>query len=277
VLGNSPGTTVEDLDLSPGKAAMARGITLEQIRTTESERPVTIRNCRIQGLSVAIRVSGIGDDFHTPVPCTGIMIRDNLINDTAAVGIGTLGDVRHVHIVGNRILCSGISAIRIQNLFETTEDIQVANNTISEGSVGIQFWDDAKRGVLGSRICIQNNLILRTGRADMLSVDSADVQTERGESDGKLVASKWTFANNWREGIVAKPSKGWIPPSAKDVMTEKIDGLDRDPKSPTFLRPAKESPLATQGAGNEDPTLPRYIGALPPAGVEPWDWNRVWR
>src|SRR5262249_371135 len=119
-------------------------------------------------------------------------------------------------------------------------------------------------------------LILRTRRADMLSVDIGDTQTEQGESDGKLVAAKWSFAANWREGARGS-TKGWIPPSAKDVLTEKIDGLDRDSKSLAFLQPARDSPVATKGAGKDDPSLPRYIGALPPEGVEPWDWDRTWR
>src|SRR5581483_5285963 len=87
------------------------------------------------------------------------------------------------------------------------------------------------------------------------------------------------FGHNWREGTRpgGDAGKGWIPPSDTDVLRERIDGIDRDPNSPTFLRPTKGSPLATGGAGNEDPTLPRYVGALPPEGEYPWDWDRTWR
>src|SRR5262249_28079866 len=38
-----------------------------------------------------------------------------------------------------------------------------------------------------------------------------------------------------------------------------------------------KSPLATEGAGLTDPSLPSYVGALPPEGVESWDWDRTWR
>jgi len=61
------------------------------------------------------------------------------------------------------------------------------------------------------------------------------------------------------------------------VMELVEDGVNRDPKSPDFLRPAKDSPLATAGAGSDDLSLPRYVGALPPEGVPPWDWDRAWR
>src|SRR5262249_57780733 len=73
--------------------------------------------------------------------------------------------------------------------------------------------------------------------------------------------------------------RGRIPLDAKkgNVRQAKIDGVNRDLKAPDFLRPAKDSPLATAGAGQEDPSLPRYVGALPPEGAEPWDWDRTWR
>jgi hypothetical protein len=54
-----------------------------------------------------------------------------------------------------------------------------------------------------------------------------------------------------------------------------IQVLSRTPSDPNFLRPAKDSPLAT-GAVN-DGSLPAYVGAVPPEGVEPWDWDKTWR
>src|SRR5262249_1627632 len=45
---------------------------------------------------------------------------------------------------------------------------------------------------------------------------------------------------------------------------------------PNFLRPNKGSELATEGAGKVDPSLPSYIGAVPPEGVAAWDWSRTW-
>ena len=48
----------------------------------------------------------------------------------------------------------------------------------------------------------------------------------------------------------------------------------RDPADDkNFLRPAKNSPLATAGAGGD---LPTYVGAVPPEGVERWDWTKTW-
>src|SRR5262249_23663582 len=62
-----------------------------------------------------------------------------------------------------------------------------------------------------------------------------------------------------------------------DVVRPHLDGLSRKPDAPDYLRPNADAPLATAGAGTTDPSLPRYVGALPPKGVEPWDWERTWR
>jgi hypothetical protein len=99
--------------------------------------------------------------------------------------------------------------------------------------------------------------------------------------DGRLVSEAWSLTHNWRE--VQEPAadnplaKAWVPPGPKEVRKDQIDGVHRDPKAPDFLQPAKDSPLATNGAGQEDPALPCYIGAVPPEGAVPWDWDRTWR
>jgi hypothetical protein len=43
------------------------------------------------------------------------------------------------------------------------------------------------------------------------------------------------------------------------------------------MRPAAGQKWALQGAGRHDPTLPVYLGAVPPAGVPLWDWDLTWR
>ncbi|HYT91428.1 MAG TPA: hypothetical protein VEL76_22130 [Gemmataceae bacterium] len=59
------------------------------------------------------------------------------------------------------------------------------------------------------------------------------------------------------------------------MLADKIDVLSRNPEEPAkFLRPAKNSPLASKGAGGD---LPSYVGAVPPEGVEAWDWDRTWK
>jgi hypothetical protein len=93
------------------------------------------------------------------------------------------------------------------------------------------------------------------------------------------VAKAWLFDHNWRETKRPEPgpqTRGWIPPSPGDVLRERIDGVGRDAGAAGYLRPLPGSDLATHGAGVVDPALPRWVGALPPEGVEPWDWERTW-
>src|SRR5262249_32788771 len=91
----------------------------------------------------------------------------------------------------------------------------------------------------------------------------------------------WQLKHNWRE--VRRPTgvsqieRAWIPPGPTDVIQERIPVLSREVGDVNFLRPTKGSPLATGGAGQTDPWLPSYVGALPPDGVEPWDWDRTWK
>jgi hypothetical protein len=104
-----------------------------------------------------------------------------------------------------------------------------------------------------------------------------------GPGDIMSLLKVWHFSHNWREA--KKPtgegdlSKGWIPPNNpyKDELQDQIDVLSRNPKDKDFLRPANDSALATAGAGKEDSSLPTYVGAVAPKGVEAWDWEKTWK
>ncbi len=178
--------------------------------------------------------------------------------------------------MGNRFRDVNMSAVQFQFLSEDTEGILVANNTFFDSATALRLWD---RAINGKYIQVRNNLVLGGEAMDMHVIDAINGQESRGPGNGVAVAAKYRFSNNWREGKEWPTGKGWIPPDPKkgDVRESKIDGINRDPKSPDFLRPQPNSKLATAGAGNEDPSLPRYIGALPPEGTDPWDWDRTWR
>ena len=68
--------------------------------------------------------------------------------------------------------------------------------------------------------------------------------------------------------VPARPDEARFTPG--DLLAQDGKALDR-------IRPGKESPLATQGAGSKDGSLPSYIGWLPRAGDPVWDWDRTWR
>src|SRR4029078_12747182 len=102
-----------------------------------------------------------------------------------------------------------------------------------------------------------------------------------GPGDGKSLHKVWKMDHNWREARFPRGGdirpQGWIPPTADDVRQDSIDDINRAPDDVNFLRPAKDSALATKGAGQTDPWRPSYGGALRPEGVEPGDWNRTWK
>jgi hypothetical protein len=131
---------------------------------------------------------------------------------------------------------------------------------------------------------------------------------------GLLNSPEWRFGYNWREIDLqrgARQAERWIPPDPTDHLPDSIEVLSRQLGDPHFLRPAKGSPLGSSGAGGErfsplrvasavgqaaglsdawmagwvvtqtrgrpDPALPAYVGAVPPEGVEPWDWDTTWK
>ena len=134
------------------------------------------------------------------------------------------------------------------------------------------LWDEKPRS---SEVRLFNNLVLGSGSQDMHAVNNGgSPSVDGGPGDGPAFAAKWQMACNWREVKIPKIQDGWIPPKPeKDVRLDQIKDLVKDNG---LVRPKADSPLATKGAGTFDPSLPRYVGALPPEGTSPWDWKRTW-
>jgi hypothetical protein len=80
------------------------------------------------------------------------------------------------------------------------------------------------------------------------------------------------------------PYRPPVPSTTDDHLKVPIKVLSRKPGTPNFLRPAKDSPLASGGAGGQkaaasasDPPLPAYVGGVPPEGAEPWNRDKTWK
>src|SRR5262249_6390990 len=93
--------------------------------------------------------------------------------------------------------------------------------------------------------------------------------------DGKALLKLWRFHHNRRDYSGVNRAVA-IPPGSDESPLKPDDLLTRDAKDPDRIRPGNDSPLATQGAGMKDGSLPNYIGALPPEGIAAWDWDRTW-
>jgi hypothetical protein len=225
-------------------------------------------------------VSGAAQDYKTAWPCGGVVIRDNLLLDSAR-GVILVGAVHRAQIVGNRIVGAGGIALQLENLLPGAEHILVANNTAADvGAFALRIWDDAFKG---KDVQVRNNLFLGVpSQPDVAFLDSGgDPQNARAGRGELVQKSSWRMDHNWRQ--TRKPeaknpnARAWVPPGPKDVVKDRIDLLSLKRDDPDFLRPDAKSGLATGGAGQEDPSLPAYVGAVPPRGEGRWDWDRTWQ
>jgi hypothetical protein len=273
VRGRCPGLRLEDLEFKAEESPGTNGLELlAAAGSAPDQAPVVVRRSAFQHLQLGAILSGIQGG--TTVCRTAV--RDCLFVDCRG-GVTLQGRAREVQLVGNRFRGVSMAAMQLEFLSEDTEGILIANNTVCEGAAAWRLWD---RAVNGRGVQVRNNLVLGGEDLDMLVLDAVDAQEHRGPGNGTAVARAYQFSHSWREGRepAGQDVKGCVPPDPMngDVLTEKIDGVNRDPRSPDFLRPDKDSPLATEGAGKDDPTLPRYVGAVPPEGAEAWDWDRTW-
>ncbi len=274
VVGRCAGLKLQGLEFQcRGRRPPSGGVTVEGTALEDSDEPIVIANCRVHGGYEGIRVMGMRLDYKTPWRCRRVIIRDNLLVETERAVI-VYGSAQQVHVVGNRIAKAGWVGVQIENLLSGAEDLLVANNTFIDCGSAFRVWND---DVSGKNVQVRGNLVLNCSNADMLNADSGgNPQRDRGPGDHKRLHKEWTFSHNWRE--VSDPDAGAlapyrIPPAGDDVQRPSIAGVVRLPEDANFLRPGKTSPLASGGTGGD---LPAYVGALPPEGVEPWDWHWTW-
>jgi nitrous oxidase accessory protein NosD len=273
VRGHSAATVLEGLHLdSPG--FQGPGIEVGSALSGDSpdRQPIAVQHCKVSGIEFGIVL------HERPL---NVVVRNNALTN-CPFGVVVFGLPRHVHVVGNRIHRAAIAGLSLQGLQEGAEGLLIANNTFVECNFGFAYQD---RAIAPARVRVGNNLFLGSrGQPNQVCLEGfgPDVRNVKGPGDGKKLTELkgWQFEHNWQEG--KEPSgkgpwdKGWIPPGPMSELRERIEVLSRDPADANFLRPAKDSPLATAGAGKTDPSLPSYVGALPPEGVAPWDWQRTW-
>jgi len=115
-----------------------------------------------------------------------------------------------------------------------------------------------------------------SGQGDMFFYRDPRDGTLAAPGDSQALLKLWKLHHNGRFAGGANRSHAF--PFGRDDRAVDPDSLTSiDPADPNFLRPVADSALAKEGAGVEDPSLPQYVGAIPPSGIEPWDWDRTWR
>ena len=118
----------------------------------------------------------------------------------------------------------------------------------------------------GLALEIKSNLLLAEKGLDMTYVGG-----------NPTILDTWRVSQNWRQVRIAAQTapdaRGWIR-FGEDTILEQIEILSAQAGNVDFLRPPKGSTLGTAGAGGD---LPEYVGAVPPEGVDPWDWDITWQ
>jgi hypothetical protein len=280
VAGHAPATTLEQLEVVGGTTAALFGVEVEQLSLAENEPPLIIRDCLFQHMGVGIRLSGLKNDFRTPEPNRRVVIRNNRFA-RCNQPVGIRGSFRDVLVVGNLIWNASETGIQVQNVLPDSSNLLIANNTLLECTKGIVLRDDKDKKIWGSDIRVRNNLIVGSQQEDVVFMDtSPGTGEDRGDGDGSALLKAWRFDHNgreWKPASGVSPAKTWVPAGGSDLPSHQLKLRSRDVNQAGFLVPDKESALATAGAGNEDPSLPVYVGALPPEGTDPWDWDRTRR
>jgi serine/threonine protein kinase len=248
------------------------------------DAPLVIQNCTMQECNWGIVLEGMDrvNRLEHPLPCGYVVIRDNTFIGCRD-GVLLQGAIQKVHLVGNRFVGCNYSAIHLLDLVPVTADVLVANNTMLHNQAALRVRDDHKRGqdfLKCENIRFQNNLILQPRQEEDLILNNHRrglfTEDTPGDVPALLNSLQWRFSHNWREITPLKAGAPcWIPGRDHDKLQPEIDAGSRKLGDPTFLRPPKDSPLARSGVN--DGSLPAYVGAVPPQGVKPWDWDKTWK
>jgi serine/threonine protein kinase len=258
--GAVAGLTLRDLDFQSALDEPVRAILLEDVRIDPARPPATVEGCTIRVGYDGIEVVG-----STPEARAGrVVIRDNRIQ--ALRGVWLKGALEDVLVAGNVVADCAQAGLQVENWSPGGRGILFANNTIVNCPSTMRAWEDTPVPEYGrGAIELVNNLM----RA---SAGYSIVRLREGEPLlGDDLLSQWHFHDNWRDRDAGLP----LGPDDHELVPTGLNLLN--PGRPDYLRPPAESPLTTQGAGRDDPSLPRYVGALPPEGTPPWDWTRTWK
>ncbi|HUG91767.1 MAG TPA: protein kinase [Planctomycetaceae bacterium] len=281
--GNVAGLVLEDLTFQSPPNAPVIGASLEGLRAVEGQPPVTIRRCRFLNTARGVQISGLQNDYKSPLFCRGVAVYDNLFRDNLNP-LSMRGAVRDVLVAGNRFVGAKMFAVQFEQLVPSPErllpgELYVVNNTFHFCVTSIRLWAPS---VTGEHIRISSNLGLDSNSMDWLFIDNGgDAQFAKGAGDGRSWHEHWSIDHNWREVTPPEDNapfrRGWVPAGQQDTITNEIAAIERDIDQPDYLRPAADSPLASGGAGSETESLPKWVGAVPPEGSEAWDWAATWK
>jgi serine/threonine-protein kinase len=274
--GKCPGLVLEDLDIfsqGPG-----HGISLIGLAVPPGEPPAIVRRCtvRLGEKGDGIDVIGFDEGHAWAGRSRGIRIEDNRIlgGNRGILLRRRLGDV---HVTGNLVSNCLLTAIEFFDLSGDSRGLLLANNTLFGPNPGFRIWENLPlEKYAAGQVEWCNNLLLGALYNDIGFLVSEDGNTGKWVgARGRELAGLWRFHHNCRELSSASAAKEF-PLQADDWKLDPGELLSRQLGSADSLRPAAGSHLARNGAGTVDPSLPLYVGAVPPAGVAAWNWQHTW-
>jgi hypothetical protein len=252
------------------------GIILHNAVAGLGEPPLRIEYCTIQRDSARSNdgISVIGD--LDKEPACGICIRSNRIYNSQR-GINLHGTLRDVHVTGNLLAQCPACGVQLEDLSPASRGLLIANNTAFGGYSGFRVWDSVPyEDPTAGQVEVASNVFFGASHSDVGYILDPGMGQNQSPGDSKALLKLWRFHHNRRDFSGANPAVA-IPAGTWDARLKRDDLLSEDAADAERIRPAKDSPLASQGAGTEDADLPAYVGALPREGDPAWDWDRTWR
>ncbi len=264
--GPTPGLVLERLTIVGN--GQSTGIAFVEDAIPDTEPPATVRDCELRELRGGVDLLGYDD------PNRRVRIEDNRF---VSAGLHAEGAARQVLIAGN-VFRDVLKSTAIEFFFrgESSGEVLVANNSFFNCWSASGFLDGGPKPASVTSRFSANLIFKPLGSFALAACHPPDVPgTFVKPSDGARMAEFWRLDHNWREG---EPANMWlpVPVGPDDRRVEVLEVVSRDPNSPGFLQPVTKSGPDTGGAGESDPTLPPYAGAVPPLGALSWDWSAAW-
>ena len=260
VLGPCQGTTLDGLDIRCPFTPAGVGLSIENNGLTTADLPVVVQNCSLTGFNNAVLLSGfLGGK---PNPCRRVHFRQNRIRG-CELGIGMTGLLQDIHIVGNTIWnCAVDGDIVLAGVAKDSKGLVIANNSLQDPRYAIHLEQPIDEDI---GLVIRNNVVLAEAGPDLAFTGKrplklSNIQIDHNFRQVRLPAEKDANRDEWL-------------PWTNDTCVEKLPLASTNSKDAKFLQPQAGSPLVTGGAGGD---YPEYVGAIPPEGVEPWNWQWTW-
>jgi nitrous oxidase accessory protein NosD len=269
IRGRAPGVVLRELDFKSTSPRSA-GVLAQNLPYDRNARPLVIEDCTAQVGNTAVVVQGALEEGPDAVRTGGVLVRRNRLYGSM-VGVLIDGAVENVHIAANAIWHCYQAGIQIQKWNLRNSRILIANNTVFDCDTALQFLDEAKKPAYQKdSIELRNNILSASSGLAARYVQVPQGARTGATGDPAVLLAAWRCDHNWRD-----PS-GNIPLAPNDHLLGQPRMNWFDATRPDWLRPPSGPGLADQGAGRQDPSLPTYVGAMPPENVQAWDWDKTW-